>query len=104
MNRRAVAKVLIDPAGHLFVVPELEFGATYEHIYREANGLRWHGDYRAIHAYEPERWEPLELMRHIASTLRETYDEELRLTSDTKWEGVPLELQARLRSTLAAAS
>ena len=104
MKRRAVVKVLIDPTGQLFVLPQLEPGATYEHIYREANGLRWDSHHRALHAYEPRRWEPDELLQHIAATLCSAYGEYLQFTEHTIWEGVPQELQATLRATLAKES
>ena len=100
MNRRAVAKVLIDSTGQLFVVPELEPGATYEYIYREANGLRWHKTLRAFHAYEPEHWKHAKLLRHISATLKSACDEDLQFTEDTVWEGVPPELRKELRLAL----
>ena len=100
MNRRAIAKVLIDATGQLFVAPELEPDSTYEYIYREANGLRWHKALRALHAYEPERWDHVELLRHISATLKSACDEELKITDDTVWEGVTPELRSRLRSAL----
>ncbi len=104
MKRRVVVKVLIDPAGRLLVLPQLDPGATYEHIYREATGLRWDSHHRALHAYEPKRWEPVELLQNIAATLCSAYDERLEITEDTIWEGVPLQLQATLRATLAKES
>ena len=100
MKRRTVAKVLIDSEGPLFVMPELEPGRTYEYIYREANGLRWHKALHALHAYEPNRWEHEELLRHIVATLKSACDEDLGFVESTAWEGVPPELQARLRASL----
>ena len=100
MSRRAIAKVFIDATGQLFVVPKIEPDATYEYIYREANGLRWHKKLRALHAYEPERWEHVELLRHISATLRSAFDEELKITEDTAWEGVAAELKGKLLSAL----
>jgi hypothetical protein len=100
MNPRPVAKLYIDTTGQMFVLPKLERGETYEYIYREANGLRWHKGLRALHAYEPQRWEPVELLRHIAATLKAAYEEDLQIVESTAWEGVPAELQADFRSVL----
>ena len=100
MKRRAIAKVLVDSSGYLFVCPETEAGATYEYIYREANGLRWDRSLRALHAYEPDRWEHVELLQHMAATLAGACDEELHFTEKTVWLGVPTELQDKLRSAL----
>ena len=100
MKRRAIAKVLVDSSGHLFVCPETETGETYEYIYREANGLRWDRSLRALYAYEPDRWEHDELLRHMAVTLGSACDEELHFTEKTVWLGVPTELQVKLRLAL----
>ena len=101
MKNRAIASVVIASSGHLFVAPELEGDEDYEYIYREANGLRWDRTSRSLHAYEPARWEHVELLRHIASTLQSACDEDLHLTEKTVWQGVPLELQSRIRSALS---
>ena len=101
MKPRTVAKVIVDSKGRLFLVPDLEADATsYEYIYREANGLRWDRTTHAFHAYEPERWDHVELLHHIASTLRSAYDEDLRFTDKTVWEGIHDELRPRLRAAL----
>ncbi len=104
MKPRIVSKVSLDPAKNLFVALETESGETFEYIYREANGLRWDSALRAIQAYEPQRWEPSELLRHVAATLRSAFGEDLQFREDTLWEGVPLQLQEQLRSALPTAS
>ena len=94
-----IASVDIDSAGSLFVRPKTD--QSYEYIYREGNGLRWDGNKRALHADEPARWEPTELLHHIATTLRESCDQALVFTDSTSWHGVPAELQNDLRNALA---
>ena len=101
MNIRPVAKLYIDTTGQMFVSPKLEPGETYEYIYREANGLRWHKGLRALHAYEPQRWEPVELLLHISATLKTAYDENLQIVESTAWEGVPAEFQTEFLSVLS---
>jgi hypothetical protein len=97
MKVRAVALVEMDSSGQLFVRPESDSEGIYEYIYREANGLRWNREKRALCAYEPERWQPEELFQHMVTTLRSAFDETLQLTQDTVWIGVPPELQTQLR-------
>jgi hypothetical protein len=97
---RAIYKILIDSQGQLFVLPEVEPGSTYEYIYREGNGLRWHTTLHAIHAYEPERWEHEELLRHIVATLRSACEEDLQFVESTVWEGVSAQLQAKLLASM----
>ena len=101
MKHRAIASVVIASSGHLFVAPELEGDEDYEYIYREADGLRWDRTSRSLHAHEPERWEHVELLLHIASALRSACDEDIHLTEKTVWQGVPVELQSKMRSALS---
>jgi hypothetical protein len=100
MDQRAISKILVNSAGALFVVPESKDDTRCEYIYREANGLRWDKSLQAFHAYEPGRWQHDELLRHIATTVRSAFDEDLRVTEATVWEGIAPELEARLRMAL----
>ena len=101
MRDRAIAQVEIDFSGRLLIRPRAESDSVYEYIYREANGLRWDREKHALCAYEPARWGYEELLRHIAATLRDCMDEELRITEQTAWVGVSLELQHLLRQALS---
>ncbi len=96
MKLRAIALVEMDSTGQLFVRPQSDTEGMYEYIYREANGLRWSRDRRALCAYEPARWQPEELFQHIVATLQSAFDETLRLTEDTVWIGVPRDVQTKL--------
>jgi hypothetical protein len=98
MKTLSISTVEIDASGGLLVQPRAS--DSYEYIYREANGLRWDGQRRAIHAYEPSRWGHEELLLHIAATLRDCCDENLVFTDETSWVGVSTELQDRLRNVL----
>ena len=97
MKHRAIAKVVVESSGALLVYPQTEKNFSYEHIYREASGLRWDRERRALYAYEPSRWGHDELLRHMAATLREAFEEQLVFTEETTWVGVLPELQGRLR-------
>jgi hypothetical protein len=101
MKTLEIAKLVIDAASGLMVYPKMDGRPSYEHIYREANGVRWSAEKQALHAYEPTRWKPEELLSHIASTLSSCYDEELSFTEQTEWQGVSSELRARLQQALA---
>jgi hypothetical protein len=100
MKTRAIAKVVVEAPGTLYVYPQVEEPVGYEYIYREANGLRWAGERRALYAHEPLRWEHEELLRHMAVALREAFDEELVFTDQTAWHGVSPDVQAKLRKVL----
>lgn len=98
MKTLAIDSLEMDSSGSLFVGPKTD--GSYEYIYREANGLRWDRQKRALHAYEPARWKPVELLQHIAVTLRDSCDEALVFTDSTSWFGVPAGLQDDLRKVL----
>jgi hypothetical protein len=100
MKTLDIARLVIDTTSGLLVYPNMDGRASYEYIYREANGLRWSDEKQALHAYEPTRWNPEELLSHMASTLSSNYDEELRFTEQTEWQGVSSELRSRLLHTL----
>ncbi|WP_237701399.1 hypothetical protein [Hylemonella gracilis] len=72
----------------------------YEYIYRAANGLRWNPKHHAVCAYEPERWEPEELMQHIAATVVGELGERLHFTKQTSWHGISPDLQRKLLNAL----
>lgn len=103
MKNLAVARIRMDQ-GQLLVFPQPGAGqrGQYQHLYREANGLRWHEGLQAFHAHEPHRWEPAELLLHLAATLRSAFDEVLCITPDTVWEGVSPDAQRAVRAALDA--
>jgi hypothetical protein len=77
----------IDLSGRLLVRPQT--GRSYEHTYREADGLQR----RAPRACESARWQQAELLRHIAAPLSGCRDEELVFVGDTSWTGASEDLQ-----------
>ena len=99
MRDLPIDSVEIDSSGALFIRSQTD--RSYEYIYREASGLRWDRQRRALHAYEPSRWEAVELLRHMAVTLRDCCDEELAFVGSTAWQGVPQDLQDDLQGALA---
>ena len=101
MTLRAVSQLSVEPRAGLLVVLQDGGLQPLEYIYREANGLRWNTELRAIHAYEPWRWGHAELLRHIAHTVREAYGEELILSPDTEWVGISPELKVELLEVLS---
>jgi hypothetical protein len=101
MTPRTVSQVIVEPKAGLLVVLQGDGLKPYEYIYREANGLRWNNERRAVHAYEPSRWEHAELLRHVAHTVREAFGEELLLSPSTEWVGISPELKAELCEVLS---
>lgn len=100
MQARAIAQIEIDSSGFLLVSPQADDTRSYEYTYREANGLRWNGEKKALFAYEPSRWKHEELLRHVADTVRSACDEDLCFTEQTKWVGVSPQFQELLRRAI----
>lgn len=90
----------IDAAGSLLVRTPPD--RSFEYIYREADGLRWDRQRHGFRAYEPARWEPVELLRHMAVTLRDCCDRELVFVGSTSWVGVSPDLRDALERTLTS--
>lgn len=101
MTERAITAIEVDHSGRLLVRPSAQAGSLYEHVYREANGLRWDKQQHAFWAYEPARWGHEELLLRIAATVRGAFDEQLSITAQTAWVGVPPELERKLRQVLS---
>lgn len=100
MTLRPIAKVVLDTNLGLLVIPKTESHEMYEYIYRAANGLRWNPEHHAFCAYEPKRWEPEELLQHIAATVVGELGEQLHFTQQTSWHGISPELERKLRNAL----
>lgn len=99
MNPRSLASIEVDALGRLWVRPVMDGAPSYEFIYREANGLRWNREEGALCAYEPARWEPVELLRHIVATLGSACDEVLRADEATVWK-VPADMKSAMLCVL----
>ena len=91
-ERVAIEEVGIDAAGYLFLRPSLDPKENYEFIWRDASGVRWNEQLRALHAAEPSRWEHFELYKQILKAVRSEYGELLVLTPATRFTQVPTDL------------
>jgi len=98
-----VREIAVDQSGRLLVKPESP-SASFQYIYRAANGLRWDDDSNAFVAAEPQRWNATELLAHLEQTLRDELGASLRLTSETSWVNLSSEQQTELRGVLTGSS
>ncbi len=102
MKQTPLLFIEIDPLGRFQIGPKLGTHHLYEYIYREASGLRWNRERAAFCASEPSRWEHAELFAHVAATLRSTFGENLLISKETTWSGVPQDLKAKLQESLSS--
>lgn len=69
LDLRTIEEIGLDSHGHLFVRPVSANPDEFAYIYRDASGVRWSSQLRALHAYEPERWDPTDLYRQIIAAI-----------------------------------
>src|SRR5690348_13207601 len=99
-EERRIEEIGLDTQGHLFVRPAAATPQEFDLIYRDASGIRWDSTLRALHAYEPERWDALTLYRQIIAAVRREYGVVLEITPNTRWSGTSGELRASIQGAL----
>ena len=103
MESITVREIAVDQSGRLLVKPESP-SASFQYIYRAANGLRWDTAAGAFVAAEPNRWKSTELLAHLIRTVREELGAALCLTPSTSWANLSPEQQNELRGVFAGGS
>jgi hypothetical protein len=99
----AIEEVGLDEGAGLFVRPALAPSEDFRFIWRTATGIRWSDRLRGLYAAEPGRWSPLELFEEMVKAVRDEYGRSLVVTRDTRWLGVPLDLQTQMQRLLMEA-
>ena len=69
----------------LMIVPASE---SFDHIYRDASGIRWNRDFHALVAYEPDRWTHDGLFEQILFAVRNEYGVELFIDAETTMDSL----------------
>jgi integron cassette Hfx-like protein len=98
----AIQEIGLDQEGRLYVRPSMNPADDFEHIYRTASGIRWDGQLRTLHAYEPHRWDSLKLYKEICRAVEGEYGVRLIVTNATIWQNVPDTLEVSIRAMKAA--
>lgn len=94
----SIGEIGLDDQGHLFVRPLGASADEFTYIWRDASGIRWNTQLRALQAAEPARWKETELYKQIiASTYRE-YGVRLQTTPSTLWTCTPAELRTSIEA------
>jgi hypothetical protein len=93
-----VEEVGLDAAGHLFVKPQPP--EDFTHIWRDASGVRWNAASRTLVGYEPERWEPVNLLQQIVAAVKSEYGRVLLINGNTKWPNIAPALKEKLENAI----
>ena len=97
-NATPIEEIGLDDNGYLFVRPETTSDDEYAYIWRDASGITWNSQARALHAVEPARWAALALYQQIVSAAHREYGVKLRITANTEWSRIPTDLRALIES------
>lgn len=100
MTQDQIAEVRIDEDGRLCVVPT---SASFPYIYREAMEVHWDDNSRFLYSPKPREWSYVRWFQQILAAAREQ-SSLLRLTSTTKWSGVPESIRAEIEAVVAQQS
>jgi hypothetical protein len=100
MPARDIAEIAMHASGQLLITPAAP-AQSDEMIYRAGAGVQWDSNALGFVAAESHRWQPVELVRHIARTVRAELGDDLRPTHATKWSGVPAQLRSEITHALA---
>jgi hypothetical protein len=100
MRQTAIDEIAIDQAGRLLVRPRLGPAHDFAFIYRDASGVRWDAGSRSLVAPAPETWSYLDWLKQIVAAVSSEYGHRLQLTPETRWSGVPAELQSSIEQWL----
>ena len=92
MTHDEIAEVRIDEEGRLCVVPT---SVSFPYIYREAMEVHWDDSGRFLYSPRPREWSYVRWFQQILAAAREQ-SFVLRLTSATKWAGVPGSVKAEI--------
>ena len=98
MKEDTVARIEIDEAGRLLVVPSSE---AFPYIWREAMEVHWDSDRSALYAPAPRTWSRSRWLAQILDAAR-AQGCELRVTSETIWIGFDPDVEAELRQAALA--
>jgi hypothetical protein len=93
-----IEEIGLDSHGCLYVRPVTTNANEFAYIYRDASGVRWSNEVRALHAAEPERWEPTALYLQIIDAVRREYGIQLLIKPETRWTCIPGELRASIQA------
>jgi hypothetical protein len=93
-----IEEILVNELGYLSVRPQCLSARNYEHIYRDASGIRWNSTMGSLIAYEPSKWKPAALFWQIIAAARNEYGHNLAITRDTAWVNVSPSLKAEIVS------
>ena len=96
MRTGAIAEVGIDDQRRVFVRPA---AGDFEYVYRVAMEVYWDRATRRLsHPRPPRTWTPVQWFQQIIGAVADEYGVQLKLTDDTLWSNVPVDVQAQIIS------
>jgi hypothetical protein len=91
-----IAEVGIDDERRVFVRPA---SGDFEYVYRAAMEVYWDRTLRRLsHPRRPRTWTAVQWFEQIIAAVADEYGVKLKLTSDTVWTGVHLDIQSGIET------
>ncbi len=84
---------MLDVESGLMVRP---VSKDFEFIYRDASGIRWNPQHKALIAYEPLRWDSKDLFEQILFAVRNEYGITLFTSASTTYTNISEDLKSTL--------
>lgn len=88
-----IRDVEIDADGRLRIRPAEQ---DLAHIWRAAMEVHWDPDTRTLYSPRPREWSYPRWFRQIVAAARDEYGVTLRLSPETQWLNVPLDIRAEI--------
>lgn len=95
---RQIEEIGLDGQGYLFVRPSAGSDDAFAYIYRDASGIQWNTQLRALCAAEPARWTVPDLYKQILAAASREYGVQLQATPTTVWTRISADLRSRIEA------
>ena len=85
MSNEEIKKIWIDKSNRLCIQPQK---VTFEMIYRSAMGVYWDVSEHYLYPLSVGSWQPIKWYYHIVDAVKNEYNYQLYITSNTQWENI----------------
>jgi len=85
MNIEEIKKIWLDKSNRLCIQPQT---ITFDMIYRSAMGVYWDVSEHYLYPSSVGSWSPGEWYHQIISAVKDEYNYQLYITSNTQWENI----------------
>jgi hypothetical protein len=96
MRTDNIIEIGIDNSERLYIKPKKE---KFTLIYRTATEVHWDNNDYYLYSPKPKDWSYLDWYKHIMKVVETECDCKLKLTEETLWKNISVELKAEICET-----